>query len=62
MQLLINLVSKRPNGIIDSYSKKHDIYDYMKANKVTPTFNNVFYRRNGAAAKVNIACRLPTEN
>jgi len=41
-------------GNIDHYSTKHDIYDYMKANTVTPTLINVFYLRNGAAAKVNI--------
>jgi len=41
-------------GNIDTYSTKQDIYDYMKANKVIPTFINVFYGRNGAAAKINI--------
>ena len=41
-------------GNIDTYSTKQDIYDYMKANKVIPTFINIFYGRNGAAAKINI--------
>jgi len=41
-------------GNIDNYATKNDIYDYMKRKRVTPTFINVYYGRNGAAAKVNI--------
>ena len=40
-------------GNIDIDYIKEDIYEYMKASKVTPTFINVFYGRNAAAAKVN---------
>jgi len=39
---------------IDTDAKKNDIYDYMKRKRVTPTYINMYYRRNGAAAKVNI--------
>ena len=42
-------------GNIDNYATINDIYDYMKRKRVTtPTFINVYYGRNGAAAKVNI--------
>jgi len=41
-------------GNIDIDSTMEDIYEYMKASKVIPTFINVFYGSNGAAAKVNI--------
>jgi len=41
-------------GNIDTDASKQDIYDHMKYNGVTPTFINVYYGRNGAAAKVNV--------
>ena len=41
-------------GNIDIDATKQDIYDHMKYNEVTPTFINVYYGRNGAAAKVNV--------
>jgi len=37
-------------GNIDIDYTKEDIYEYMKASKVIPTFINVFYGRNGTAA------------
>jgi len=41
-------------GNIDNDVTKQDIYNYMKHNGIKPTLINIYYGRNGAAAKVNI--------